>query len=194
MEIGRQIRRVRLSQGRTLAEVGAAAGVTRSLMSKIETGKTRPPVATLTRIAAALGASVAGMIDEGRARGAVYRPAGRAALTPTEKGYAFESLAAGRAANRMEPYLFEARRGAVRASPLQHGGDQWVYVLRGRMRYRVGEVTYRLGPGDSLYFDAAEEHDFEPTTAVVRFVGVFCGGPSAARPTGNQRKRRKSGE
>ena len=175
MTIGRQMRRVRLGQGRTLAEVGAAAGVTRSLISKIETGKTNPPVATLTRIAAALGMTVASLIDEGQGRGTIYRPAAKARRTATEKGYDFEALAAGRADNRMEPYFFEARRGEVRASPMQHRGDQWVYVLQGRMRYRVGEVTYRLGPGDSLYFDAMEEHDFEPTTAVVRFLGVFCG-------------------
>jgi mannose-6-phosphate isomerase-like protein (cupin superfamily) len=152
-------------------------------MSKIETGKTNPPVATLTRIAAALGTTVAGLIDEGQARAAAYRPVSNATVTPTEKGYTFEALAAGRAANRMEPYLFEARRGEVKASPLQHRGDQWVYVLQGRMHYRVGEVTYRLGPGDSLYFDAAEEHDFEPTTAVVRFVGVFCGGSTEGGTT-----------
>lgn len=184
MTLGQHIRGVRLRQGRTLADIGAAAGVTKSLMSKIETGKTSPPVATLMRIAAALGMSVAALIEEGRARGTVHAPGGAVKLTPTEKGYAFAALAAQRVGKLMEPYLFEARRGQVKPSPLRHPGEEWVYVLTGRMRYRVGATVYLLGPGDSLYFDASDDHDFEPVTATVRFLGVFCAAAAPAmRPT-----------
>jgi hypothetical protein len=41
------------------------------------------------------------------------------------------------------------------------------------MEYRVGAVEYRLRPGDSLYFDAEDEHDFLPITDHVKYLGLF---------------------
>jgi uncharacterized cupin superfamily protein len=74
--------------------------------------------------------------------------------------------------------LFVARRGEVQPGALQHSGEEFVYVLEGEMNYRVGSVTHKLGPGDSLYFDAEDEHDFEPLTPEVRFLGIFTDRPA----------------
>src|SRR5690242_1905961 len=99
--IGRQIRQIRLAQGRTLAEVAAGAGLTKGRLSQIENGKTNPPVATLTRIAGALGVTVPSLLEEGEKTGTVYQKAGEGPVTVTEKGYAFLTMAAGRAGKRM---------------------------------------------------------------------------------------------
>src|SRR5690606_20473416 len=122
---------------------------------KIETGKTVPPVATLTRIAAALGAPVSAFLDDAQDHGTVverasgHRPP---AMTRTDKGYRFFAFAARRPGKLMQPLLFEARRGGVRNQALSHSGEEFVFVLEGKMKYRVGNTEYLLGPGDSLYF------------------------------------------
>ena len=74
----------------------------------------------------------------------------------------------------MQPFLFEAEKGQIQSGSMSHSGEEFIYVLQGQMRYRVGETTYTLGPGDSLYFDAEEEHDLEPLTATVRYLGLFA--------------------
>lgn len=171
-----RIRTLRRQQKRTLREVAGQCGFTESLLSKIESGKTSPPLATLTRIALALGVSLSDLLDEGHAAQAQMTPASdlvKRELTPTAKGYGFQVLAPGRGGKLMQPFLFVAEKDGVKAGPLSHIGEEWVYVLEGRMKYRVGATTYSLGPGDSLYFDAEEEHDFEPVSDVVRFLGVF---------------------
>jgi quercetin dioxygenase-like cupin family protein len=89
----------------------------------------------------------------------------------------------------MQPLLFVAERGGVKPSPMSHSGEEFIYVLQGRMRYRVGDVTYTLGAGDSLYFDAEEDHDLEPITATVRYLGLFTACHSSEKTNSDKEKK-----
>ena len=175
MDIGPRIRRIRRQQHRTIREVAEACGFTRSLLSKIETGKATPPVATLNKIGDALGLKLSQLLADGDEQAAVFVPAGQAAsqAKPTDKGYAFFPFAAEWADKRMQPLLFVAQKGEVTSKPLSHAGEEFVYVLEGEMHYRVGSVTYKLGPGDSLFFDPLQDHDLDPISDRVVFLGVF---------------------
>jgi transcriptional regulator with XRE-family HTH domain len=176
MELGSRIRKLRRQQGRTLEEIAGNCGFTRSLLSKIESGKTTPPVATLTRIASALGVQVADLLATEAQSTTVHTAAAgaRKNMVRTRKGYLFHTFAAGRPGKRMQPYLFTAEKGKVKPQALEHRGEEFVYVIEGRMKYRVGPVEYSLGPGDSLYFDAEEPHDLAPLTKRVVYLGVFA--------------------
>ena len=182
-KLATRIRSLRLRQKRTLKEVAVNCGFTESLLSKIESGKTVPPLATLSRIAAALGVGLTDLLVESAQNSTVMTAAetlsGRP-LTHTAKGYGFHVLASERAGKVMQPFLFVARRGDVLPGVLSHCGEELVYILEGELRYRVGAVMYHLGPGDSLYFNAEDEHDFEPLTTEVRFLGIFTDRPTAA--------------
>jgi transcriptional regulator with XRE-family HTH domain len=172
-----RIRVLRRQQQRTLKDIADKCGFTVSLLSKIESGKSMPPVATLTRIAKSLGTSVSNLLEEVQELSTVLTPArklGASSATRTDKGYAFHLLAAERTGKVMQPFLFVAKKGQVQPGPMSHSGEEFVHVFSGRMRYRVGETTYTLGPGDSLYFDAEEWHDLEPITAQVRYLAVFA--------------------
>ena len=176
MEIGERIRKIRKRQGRTLQEIADRCGFTRSLLSKIETGLTSPPVATLTKIASALGVRPSSFLEDADDASTVHTPAAAAkgrGLVATDKGYSFHAFAAGRAEKMMQPYLFVAEKGKVKPKPLSHRGEEFVYVIEGRMKYRVGRVEYTLGAGDSLYFDAEEPHDLEPVAGRVEYLAVF---------------------
>lgn len=180
--IAPRIRALRRRQQRTLQDVADRCGFTASLLSKIESGKTNPPIATLTKIAAALGVALGDLVAAPDGAATAHTPAASLAkkpLTRTDKGYGFHLLAAGRPAKAMQPFIFVAERGQVQPGPLSHAGEEFVHVLSGRMRYRVGSTSYVLGPGDSLYFDALEEHDLEPLTAAVRYLAVLSESPAS---------------
>jgi len=174
-EIGSRLRKLRLRQQLTLDEVAQRCGFTRSLLSKIETGKAIPPLATLDNIANHLGVRISHLLGDQPAHATVFTPAAalRGQLTRTEKGYSFFAFATQRAEKLMQPFLFEARRGQVKPQRLAHRGEEFVYVLAGRMRYRVGATDYTLGAGDSLYFDSETPHDLEALTATVRYLACF---------------------
>lgn len=182
--IGNRIRTLRRRMGWTLQDVADQCGFTRSLLSKIETGKTIPPVATLTRIAGILGVTVASLLDDGQDQGTIVESAQAHqpdAMTLTDKGYKFFAFAARRSNKLMQPLLFEARKNSIKPQAMTHGGEEFVYVISGKMRYRVGQSMHLLKPGDSVYFDASQEHELEPVSDVVRFLAVFAEAPAAKK-------------
>jgi len=73
----------------------------------------------------------------------------------------------------MQPFIFTARKNEVTPHSLSHGGQEYVYMLVGKMNYRVGDVTYTLGPGDSLYFDSLDAHEVIPLSDEVKYLAVF---------------------
>ena len=189
-----RIRVLRLRQQRTLTDVAGRCGFTVSLLSKIESGKTTPPVATLAKIAAALGVSLGSLLAESRDASTVFNPATERAgrdATRTDKGYGFHVLAADRTDKIMQPFVFVAERGKIRPGAMAHRGEEFVYVLEGQMRYTVGGTTHTMGPGDSLYFNSEEEHDLEPLTMKVRYLAVFADRPASARKVPAKKAKRE---
>jgi transcriptional regulator with XRE-family HTH domain len=185
-DLAARLRTLRRQQQRTLKDVAERCGFTTSLLSKIESGKTAPPVATLTKIAAALGTTLGDLVAARHNRAtAVTRAETLAALPPTrtDKGYGFHLLAAERSGKAMQPFLFVAERGRVSSGAMSHRGEEFVFVLEGRMNYRVGAASYTLGPGDSVYFSSVEEHDLEPLTDTVRYLAVFTDAVPDSSPT-----------
>ena len=192
-ELASRIRRLRLRQQRTLLDVAKRCGFTVSLLSKIESGKTTPPLSTLAKIAAALGVGLGHLIEGGQEDSTVVTQARQRAgrsVTLTDKGYGFHLLAAERANKIMQPFIFVAERGKIKQGALAHCGEEFIYVLDGRMRYFVGGTAHILGAGDSLYFSSEEEHDLEPLTAKVTYLAVFVERGPAAKTLSQQSKKK----
>lgn len=178
MEIGRRIRLLRKQQQRTQNDIAARCGFTVSLLSKIENGQTTPPVATLMKIANALGVKVSDLLEPEHPPATVFVPAEHhrdaARWIKTDRGYSFFAFASARGDKAMQPYLFTARKGETTDSPLSHSGEEFLFVLSGEMRYRVGNVEYTLKAGDSLYFNSLEDHSLQPVTDEVTYLAVIA--------------------
>jgi len=175
LNIGTHIRRLRLQQHRTQQEIATACGFTKSLLSKIESNTVTPPVATLVKIARALGTAVSALLEAGGRVGAVHTTAAEAlaGIVQTERGYWIYPFATHRKDKRIQPFLIVAKKGEVKEHHLAHEGEEFIYVLDGRMKFQVGNAEYRLGPGDSLYFSSAEEHQVIPLSAQVTYLNLF---------------------
>ena len=180
--LGTTIRRVRLRQHLTLEQVAQACHCTKSLLSKIENQRTVPALATLLRIADALGVSAGVLMGEGTTQRTIHEPAAGKKMVQTEQGYRFAMLAAARTDKTMQPVLFTIRKGEVIPHSLRHAGEEFIYLLQGTLRYRLGTTTYTLHPGDSLYFDAEEEHEVIPVSATATYLAVLNAGPDKITP------------
>jgi len=167
---------MRRQQGLTQEDVARACGFSKSLLCKIETGGTYPPVATLVRISGVLGTSLSALLGEGGGTEPVFTRLSDAAalMARTEKGYSVFPFAANRGGKRMQPYLFEARRGRVKRHAVSHAGEEFLYVVEGEILFQVGSAEYHLREGDSLFFDATEEHGVQAVSEVARYLDIFC--------------------
>jgi transcriptional regulator with XRE-family HTH domain len=155
--VGRQIRRWRLSRGRTLAQVAAASGVNVGYLSQIENDKASPSLGVLGAIADALDVPAAWFLM-GDAPAPVVVRVGERPTVETELGRI--EYVDGRASRDVTIVEGIAQPGG-RIGMHAHPGDEHHLVLRGRFRMTQGEHTVELGAGDYLRWDGSVPHDAE---------------------------------
>lgn len=174
--IGRRIKRLRVQQTKTQAEIAAAADLTKSMVSKIESGAAYPSVAALARIAEALGTNVSSIIEQpGNDHRPVFVPRRTAegGLTRSDKGYAVFPYATEFVDKAMQPFLFVVRRGKVKKHSVSHAGEEFICVLEGEILFTVGDVQFRMRPGDALFFNALDPHGVVAITETAKYIDVF---------------------
>lgn len=174
-EIGGRVRLLRRKQSRTLADIAGKCGFSSSLLSKIENGKAVPSVGSLVKIAGALGTSVSAILDADKDVSAVFtsRETAHQSMIATEKGIFLYPFATEHRANKMQPFLHRAERGKTVPRTDFHEGQEFLYVLQGALKFKVGSVEYTLHEGDSLYFNSIEMHEGTPLTEVVEYLDIF---------------------
>lgn len=168
LNLGNQIRELRLKRGLTLQNISDLTGLSKPLLSQIENDITLPPIATLLKIAKALGRHIGDFFQEtGPAvdRVAVVRRGERKETMQrlhggTEKvGYCYESLAYPMREKHMEPFIVEIEpRGDSDIPVYHHAGEEFLFVLDGEMEFTGNDRIIDLRPGDSLYFDSKIPH------------------------------------
>ena len=162
-QIGGHLKVLRAARGMTLDSLAAATGLTKSYLSKIQNSRKLPPLATLSRIANALGTGIGsffGDILEAREGASVVRRSERLPVVRggTAFGYDYVSLAHKRLSKRMEPFVFTFPSKIDRHVFFDHGGEEFVFILAGTVVFQVGDERWTLDEGDSIYFDAAIPH------------------------------------
>jgi mannose-6-phosphate isomerase-like protein (cupin superfamily)/DNA-binding Xre family transcriptional regulator len=163
--IGERIARLRADRRMTLDALARATGFTKSYLSKIENARKVPPIGSLSRIAVALDSDIAGFFDNSRPSG---RDAGVCVVRAGERrpvvrggtafGYDYLSLAYRKHDKKMEPFIFTFPAKIDSHVFFDHAGEEFLFVLKGRIEFQVGGERWVLREGDSLYFDSHIPH------------------------------------
>ena len=178
-QIGQNIRALRLERGWSLTDAARRAGLSKATLSKIETARVSSPISTLLTVAAALEVPLSSFFVEGQeSPSRIITRSGRAPLISrggSQYGYAYRALALGLPNKGAEPFLLTVRPGDNPAV-FRHGGQEFIYMLAGRLRLRLGGEEIVLRTGDSIYFDPRQDHSVEALDRrVARFLCVFIG-------------------
>lgn len=173
--IGDRIRVLRISQKRTLQELADNCGLSKSMISKIENNRTMPSVATLVKISQNLGTTISNLMEnDGWTKTIVTtREEAEQKLIITEKGYAIFPYASEFHEKKMQPFLFVAKKGEVTPHQLSHEGEEFIFVLDGEMKMKVGDAEYTLRTGDCLYFNTIQKHGILPISDIVTYLDIF---------------------
>jgi transcriptional regulator with XRE-family HTH domain len=178
--IGARVAEMRTRRGLTLEQLAAQTGFTKGYLSKIENSHKVPPIGTLARIARALETEITELLHtgaQGEARAfCVVRAGERLPVVRggTAFGYDYVSLADTRSHKKMEPFLFTFPSKIDKYVFFEHEGEEFIFVLKGRVEWQAGGEKVILGPGDAVYFDARLPHrghaiDGEATAVVVTY-------------------------
>lgn len=168
LNIGRKIKELRLRKGLTLQNISDVTGLSTPLLSQVENEVVVPPIATLLKISRALGVSISYFFKEDgpikkvaivrshERRKVAGRP-GRA--TAGKMPYIYEMLAYPLADKKMEPFLVEFEcLEREETAVLNHKGEEFGFVLEGKLELRINDEIYELEEGDAYYFDSSYPH------------------------------------
>jgi transcriptional regulator with XRE-family HTH domain len=157
-EVGHQLRVLRQRRRLTLKVVAEQAGVSESFLSQLERGRSRPSIATLQRIARALGSTMADLFEpDGLTRPVLQKRADRPVLTlPGLRKH----LVTPRPLENLEVIFGELDVGGTTGEEAYaHGDSEEVFmVLSGTVEVQVGSSVYRLGPKDSINYRSSSPH------------------------------------
>lgn len=164
-KVGQQIRALRLAADLSAGALASTAGVSRSMLSRIESGLVSPSIEVLDRIAVGLDVPLSRFFgDQVDRTDCSFVPAGKGVIVErgAVAGYRYELLGHLLSGNAfVEPYLIMLSEDAQPYSTFQHPGIKFIHIVSGRVKYRYGSRTMELKPGDSLLFEARALHGVE---------------------------------
>jgi transcriptional regulator with XRE-family HTH domain len=182
-EIGKRIHQYRLQNNFTLQELADKTGYSKGYLSKVEKSGKAPPVATLSVIARELGVSVSVILGEETSDASIclVREDERMLMARTgeEFGYAYEALANPYPNKHMEPFILTYPSDDALTHTFQHDGEEMLFVLQGKMRFKYGNREYMLDKGDCIYFDSSIAHTGEPVgdESLKTLIVLYTGSP-----------------
>lgn len=179
--IGREVREFRKALGITVADLATATGLSVGMLSKIENGAISPSLTTLQAVARALGVPITDLFKRfEEPRNAVFVKAGEGVQVErrgTRAGHQYNLLGyleGNTSGVLVEPYVISLTEDSDIFPAFQHQGTELIYMLEGEVLYRHGDETYRMLPGDSLFFDADAPHGPEELiTRPIRYLSII---------------------
>ena len=159
-QIGKKIKELRKEAGLTLKQLAKSTKLSAPLISKIENGLAMPSIPTLRDIADALKVNPGYFFRDEEERGYVISRQGSRRTINSKKGYAIEVVIEGMHNPFMEPAIVTAK-GKDREDEVElaiHDGQEFMYVLEGKIEVTIGKKKYVLKRGDAGYWNGTVPH------------------------------------
>ena len=171
----------------TLEALAGASGTSVAHISRLESGERQPSLDGALRLAFGLGIPIEELFEEAEEPGPGTVVRGAEAPFYEKWAVRFQPLMpeAGPEGLTAVKVVFPADRVDTEHHDHEHGGQEWLYMLKGRLRLTLGDERTVLEPGDAAFFDARLRHRFdvfsEEDAEVLMVSCVPCthgGGPS----------------
>jgi DNA-binding transcriptional MerR regulator/uncharacterized cupin superfamily protein len=153
--IGPQFRKLRLHRGESLATVANAVGVSIGFLSNLERSQSGASISIMRKLAQYYGLNILDLFNPIDGTGPLVRPGDRKTLEGGP-GVRMELLASGKIT--MEPHLFRVAAGAGSGESYSHEGEEFLYMVRGRLDIELAGEEFQLREGDSFYFSSKTQH------------------------------------
>jgi DNA-binding XRE family transcriptional regulator len=176
--IAGQVRHYRTANGLSASELASRTGMSKAMISKIETASPSCSLTTLQRLADGLKLPVTALFRGADTdRDATFTKNGQGSLTVhsgTQHGHEYRVLGTlkGRT-DALEPTLVTLTDASDVFPLFQHPGTEFIYILAGRMVYGHGAYEYTMEPGGSLLLDGEGPHGpLELLDLPIRFLAI----------------------
>ena len=177
-KIGARMRKLREERGWRLEDLSRRTGLSKAYLSRLESGERQPSLGALFGVAGAYGIPFSSLFEsQPEAENLVIV---RAAEGETQRGNGifYTRLSEGGWAFNLQPLRVVVPADREGEAIYQHEGEQWLFVLSGRLRFEVEGKEIVLAEGDAAHFDADKPHRFEALDGRdVEVIVVACAVP-----------------
>ncbi len=193
LNIGGEIRKIRKEKGYTLKELAQKTGFSTALLSQIENNVVSPPISTLWIIANALEIRLAHFFQQtpiNREDYFIVRKGKGRFMTRKESQMVltYESLGFGKDDRMMEPFIihFKGEEDREGQEPMSHTGEEFLYVLSGKVYMEYGDQHFVLEPGDSILFESVVPHKLYGDEGSTALVVIYRGRRESGKETSKE--------
>jgi transcriptional regulator with XRE-family HTH domain len=160
--IGPKLRELRLQQGLSLQQLAERSDVSAAAIHKIERNGMVPTITTLLKLAAAFDRPVGYFIDEDAEQSGpvIFTPAdGRGSVFTSHRGIDLSGISGPYGRFYLAGAVATVNPGASSGTnPMEHAGEELVFVLDGVLEFDVEDQQFRLEKGDALHFRTDRRH------------------------------------
>lgn len=164
LELAKRIKNLRLERRLTLEQLANKTGFNKSYISKIENARNSPPIATLSKIAQALGISIADFFKDSHPEEIFALTRANDRITVARQGhligYSYESINHRKKKKNFDAFIATF---PVQQKPsgllFDHEGEEMIYVVEGVLEFNFNNQFYTLNVGDCVHFDASYPHN-----------------------------------
>lgn len=161
MEIGSKIKRLRQQLSLSQSELADRCELTKGYISQLENDLTSPSIATLIDILAALGTDLSEFFRKEDDTRVTFSE--NDFIEKHEDGMVLKWIIPNAQKNEMEPVLVELLSGASTSVDFPHDGEEFGYVLEGKICITLGESKYVCKKGETFYYEASKSHSIKNT-------------------------------
>lgn len=158
MDIGQRIRQLRNKNGLTLEELASRCELTKGFLSQLERNLTSPSISTLEDIVEALGMTMYDFFKEDKEEKLVFAP--EDFFVDKKEDHTITWIVPNAQKNEMEPILLDLPAQGVSQTVYPHEGEEFGYVLNGRIKLIFQDNTKSLSvkSGQTFYIRGDREH------------------------------------
>jgi len=163
-EIGKRIESLRKEKGLSLDELSKLTGFDVELLSNIEEDKVQPQLGTLIKLSKALDSAFGRLVSGvGNKLFSITRKDERKVVSRStshegkKQLYTYKSLAPEVKGRHMEAMIVQLEENPDPDISV-HEGEEFIYVLDGVVSLKIGEDSFVLEPGDSVYYLSTTPH------------------------------------
>ena len=186
MKIGANLQAVMEAKGVPLESVREALGWDQETLSRVLSDRLSPGISELLRLATFLGVGISRLLGGEEHTGGKAVKTGRDERVGVDRKefLHYESLASAFGGRHLEPFVVDVYRGSQSELDVsRHHGEEFLFVLGGKLRVTVDGEAYHLEEGDSLYFDSVLPHSLSSVAEHSRVVAVIYKGASMLQLT-----------
>ncbi len=186
--IGKKVKLVRETRKLSIEDVSERTNLSAEGIERIEKGELIPGLTPLIKIARVLGVRLGTFMDDQENLGPVVNRGGSEKDKKNQKNVTrfsersnavssdldFFSLSQNKADRHMDPFIidiYESSHEDVKLS--SHEGEEFIYVLEGKIEVIYGKDKYELETGDSIYYDSIVAHHVHSNNGNAKILAVI---------------------